>query len=124
MPTPALHITEAFAPTASADEAVYSEAVKNESNQNQQPLSNPVDSTAAVTSGGLALQTLERQPRKLSSTSSATSMSRPSTAASKAMSQPSSSSRSRSCSKERLLSSLSGSENATQTSYDEDEIEG
>ena len=66
------------------------------------------------------VQSLERptKTRKLSSTSTT---SRPSTAASK---NTTSRSRSRSSSKERLLETLAGSENAPQTSHEEDEIEG
>ena len=96
----------------SASEVVYS--TKTESTQ--QPLE------SATPSASVLVQSLDRPhtARKLSSTSQS-SVSRPSTSASK--NQPSSS-RSRSSSKERLLSSLRDCENAPQTSQEEDELEG
>lgn len=114
---PSLHITEAFHSTAASagegdQEVVYS--VKKES------ITHP---TTLETASTTLVQSLEqpqeqRHPRKLSSTSS-TSVSRPSTSASKTHQ-----SRSRSSSKERLLSTLAGSEHAPQTAPDEDEVEG
>ena len=75
---------------------------------------------SAASATSCLVQSLERptKTRKLSSTSTT---SRPSTAASK---NTTSRSRSRSSSKERLLETLAGSENAPQTSHEEDEIEG
>ena len=96
-----------------ASEVVYS-AKKESTSTQPQSLEGPAPS--------ILVQSLERPraARKLSSTSQS-SVSRPSTSASK--NQPSSS-RSRSSSKERLLSSLAGSENAPQTSQEEDELAG
>ena len=80
----------------------------------------PTVSSSAAPPTSCLVQSLERptKTRKLSSTSTT---SRPSTAASK---NTTSRSRSRSSSKERLLETLAGSENAPQTSHEEDEIEG
>ena len=120
---PSLHITEAF----QTGEPVYSAQIASIENKNR-----PLEAAAAPTStttatntttssqssvGGL-VQSLDRQKtRKLSSTSTT---SRPSTAASKNTSR----SRSRSSSKERLLETLAGSENAPQTCLEEDEVAG
>ena len=115
--TPAVHITEAFQPkttfTASeaSVEAVFT--VKKES----------VTPTLETTSASLiqSLEKQQQQPRKLSTASSvATAASRPS---SKNASSHHSS-RSRSSSKERLLSTLAGSETAPQTTNEVDEVEG
>ena len=121
---PSLHITEAF----QTGEPVYSAQIASIENKNR-----PLEAAAAPTStttatntttssqssvGGL-VQSLDRQKtRKLSSTSTT---SRPSTAASK---NTTSRSRSRSSSKERLLETLAGSENAPQTCLEEDEVAG
>ena len=121
---PSLHITEAF----QTSEPVYSAQIASIENKNR-----PLEAAAAPTStttatntttssqssvGGL-VQSLDRQKtRKLSSTSTT---SRPSTAASK---NTTSRSRSRSSSKERLLETLAGSENAPQTCLEEDEVAG
>jgi hypothetical protein len=107
--SPALHITETF----QQSDVLYSS--KKSSIQEQQPQISepPVASTCLV-------QSLDRQiSRKLSSTSTTSATtSRPSTSTSRNRS------RSRSCSKERLLSTLSGSENAPQTSHEKDEVSG
>ena len=121
---PSLHITEAF----QTGEPVYSAQIASIENKNR-----PLEAAAAPTStttatntttssqssvGGL-VQSLDRQKtRKLSSTSTT---SRPSTAASK---NTTSRSRSRSSSKERLLETLAGSENAPQSCLEDDEVAG
>ena len=128
VPGPRLHITEAFQsePQVSSE---FSSAKMESIEHEHQPL---VEATAAIStttssaqpptaaSTSCLVQSLERptKTRKLSSTSTT---SRPSTAASK---NTTSRSRSRSSSKERLLETLAGSENAPQTSHEEDEIEG
>ena len=130
---PSLHITEAFQTEAGLGDGgglgpVYSAQIASIENKNR-----PLEAAAAPTStttatntttssqssvGGL-VQSLDRQKtRKLSSTSTT---SRPSTAASK---NTTSRSRSRSSSKERLLETLAGSENAPQTCLEEDEVAG
>ena len=119
--TPALQITEAF-----QSEIMVSEDAKKQDSESNKAEPREQNIEAMVTASNV--QTLEqpqnnqRSSRKLSSTSTVSaSISRPSTSASKTTQQ---SSRSRSCSKERLLSTLQGSENAPQTSNEEDEIEG
>lgn len=101
---PSLHITEAF----HTDEAAALYSVKKESITHEAtvPEASTEDQKATI-------QTLDPpQTRKMSSTSST---SRPSSKNNQ---------RSRSSSKERLLSSLAGSESAPNTSHDEDEVEG
>ena len=120
---PSLHITEAF----QTGEPVYSAQIASIENKNRplEAAAAPTSTTATNTTtssqssvGGL-VQSLDRQKtRKLSSTSTT---SRPSTAASK---NTTSRSRSRSSSKERLLETLAGSENAPQTCLEEDEVAG
>lgn len=114
---PSLHITEAFHSSTAEDDATTQEVVYS---VKKESITHP---TALETASTTLVQSLEqpqeqRHPRKLSSTSS-TSVSRPSTSASKTHQ-----SRSRSSSKERLLSTLAGSEHAPQTAPDEDEVEG
>ena len=126
---PSLHITEAFQTEAGLGDggglgAVYSAQIA--SIEHQRP---PLEAAAAATSTTTAtnttssqssglVQSLDRQKtRKLSSTSTT---SRPSTAASKNTSR----SRSRSSSKERLLETLAGSENAPQSCLEDDEVAG
>ena len=104
---PALHITEAATSTAASEavEAVFT--VKKETT-----------TPSLETTSASLIQSLEKQPRKLSTASSATATStRPS-------SKVSHHSRSRSSSKERLLSTLAGSETAPQTTNEVDEVEG
>ena len=106
-----LHITEAF----QTDTPVSS--VKMESIQRPQEAASAIATSTTATSSSSLVQSLDRQKtRKLSSTSTT---SRPSTAASK-----NTRSRSRSSSKERLLETLAGSDNAPQTSHEEDEVAG
>ena len=134
---PRLHITEAFQseqPQPQVSMSEFSAAVKMESIEHQHleeataaisatlttSSALPTASSSAAPTTSCLVQSLERptKTRKLSSTSTT---SRPSTAASK---NTTSRSRSRSSSKERLLETLAGSENAPQTSHEEDEIEG
>ena len=120
---PALHITEAFQATLTSEEATEAVVASTE------VFTVKKESVTPNSASSCLLQSLEQskpkqQPRKLSTTSTA---SRPSTSASKnnAISGSSSHhSRSRSSSKERLLSTLAGSETAPQTTNEVDEVEG
>ena len=88
-----------------------------ESIERPQEAASAIATSTTATSSSSLVQSLDRQKtRKLSSTSTT---SRPSTAASK-----NTRSRSRSSSKERLLETLAGSDNAPQTSHEEDEVAG
>ena len=114
--SPAVHVTESFQPTTTFTtseatvEAVFT--VKKES------VTPSLETTPASAS---LIQSLEKQqqPRKLSTASSVTATSRPSS-----KNASSHHSRSRSSSKERLLSTLAGSETAPQTTNEVDEVEG
>ena len=122
MDSPALQVTETFQSTTSMEDQVVNAARKESITQPQ--------SKAMETASTCLVQSLEpkQQPlqppslsvesRKLSSTSS-TSVSRPSTS----LASKNHHSRSRSSSKERLLSTLAGSETAPRTSHEEDEVD-